>query len=279
MRAGPLSNTKVISLLNQYFVPVYTVNEEYSDKGSAPPEEKAERSRIFKEGYAAKMSVGTVHVYILGPDGHLIDTMHVAQAAKVENLVALLEKNVAKLQVVKGEPVVAPVNQSQCPVGETGSLALHLAARSLDGKGAWNEFPVEDWITMSSVEAKKFLPAADAISVGSSWEIPPELATMLLTHFYPATENNDVSKNVFERRSLKATVVSLGSDGARARLTGEMKMAHSFYHKDDGRVVEATVIGYMDFNPAEKRVTSVELVTDQATYGGGKFAVAVRSVH
>jgi hypothetical protein len=101
---------------------------------------------------------------------------------------------------------------------------------------------------------------------------------MLLTHFYPATENNDVSKNVFERRSLKATVVSLGSDGAQARLTGEMKMAHSFYHKDDGRVVEATVIGYMDFNPLEKRVTSIQLVTDQATYGGGKFAVAVRSV-
>ena len=30
MRAGPLSNSKVIALLNRCFVPVYTVNEEYA---------------------------------------------------------------------------------------------------------------------------------------------------------------------------------------------------------------------------------------------------------
>jgi hypothetical protein len=82
MRAGPLSNTKVIELLNGYFVPVYAVNEDYATKGSAPLEEKAERDRIFQEGHALKLSVGSVHVYVLRPDGRLLDSMHVATATR-----------------------------------------------------------------------------------------------------------------------------------------------------------------------------------------------------
>ena len=276
MRAGPLSNQKVISLLNEYFVPVYTVNEDYSEKGSAPPEEKTERNRIFAEGHAAKLSVGSVHVYILGPDGKLRDSAHVAQAAKSEHLIALLEKNVAELKVPKGKPVVAPVAQSQCPPSPPGAIALHLSARSLDGRGAWSEFPAEDWIVLSSEESKQLLPGNEAVRIGTTWEIPRETATKILTHFYPATENNDVSKNVFEKQSLKGTVISMENGKARARLTGEMKMAHSFYHKPDGNMVAATVIGFLDFVPGKGVVDGFQLVTDEATYNGGKFAVAVR---
>src|SRR6185503_20369893 len=111
MRAGPLSNSKIIELLNRSFVPVYTVNEEYARNGSAPPEEKAERERIFKEGYEHKWSVGTVHVYVLRPDGHLFGTLHVAEAARVEKLLGLLEKAVADLKPTSGHPVVPPAPQ------------------------------------------------------------------------------------------------------------------------------------------------------------------------
>src|SRR5713101_6193926 len=82
MRAGPLSNGKVIALLNRSFVPVYAVNEDYAPKGPASAEEKTERERIFKEGYEHHWSVGTVHVYVLRPDGHLFGTLHVAEAAR-----------------------------------------------------------------------------------------------------------------------------------------------------------------------------------------------------
>src|SRR6267143_357481 len=98
MRAGPLSNSKVIELLNRFFVPVYTVNEEYTSKGSAPAEDKAERERIFREGYEHHWSVGTVHVYVLRPDGHLFGTLHVAEAARTKTLLGLLEKAVAELK-------------------------------------------------------------------------------------------------------------------------------------------------------------------------------------
>src|SRR5215510_2352212 len=103
MRAGPLSNSRIIALLNSSFVPVYVVNEDYSRKGSAPAEEKTELDRVFKEGYAQKSSVGSVHVYVLRPDGQFFDSMHVAQAANSEKLLALLNKAVVELKPVTGK--------------------------------------------------------------------------------------------------------------------------------------------------------------------------------
>ena len=148
MRAGPLSNTQVISLLNRYFVPVYAANEDYREAGTQPAEEKAEYNRIFKEAHAAKLSVGTVHVYVLSPGGHPIDSLHVATAAKTDRLIDLLERTVEKLNVREGKAVVALATQSAPPSYTSDSLVLHLTSRSLDGRGAWSDFPVEDWIVL-----------------------------------------------------------------------------------------------------------------------------------
>lgn len=277
MRAGPLSNTEVIGLLNSSFVPVYTVNEDYAKAGHAPAEEKAEREKIFQEGYAQKRSVGTVHVYVLRPDGHLFDSLHVAQASKSERLLALLRRAVTELKPAAGQPVVPPTPQSRQPKCEGGSVLLHLTARSLDGRGAWSEFPVENWITLEPAEAKRFF-ALESFSAGATWAVDQSVATKILTHFYPATENNDVSRNKFERQTLRATIVSLSQGTARARLDGAMKMEHSFYGKPDGKFVEASLVGFVDFDPATREIRLLRLVTDEASYGGGKFAIAVRSV-
>src|SRR5438046_1342124 len=69
MRASSLSNDKVINLLNHFFVPVYLSNEDFAKGGCAPAEEKKELQRIFRETLDAKRSAGTVHVYLLAPDG------------------------------------------------------------------------------------------------------------------------------------------------------------------------------------------------------------------
>lgn len=278
MRAGPLSNKKVIDLLNAYFVPVYTVNEEYGRLGLAPREEKEARERIFKAGHAAKKSVGTVHVYVLKPSGDFLDSMHVAEAAKSKKLIEMLERSISELRIAAGTPVVKPEPQSQQPACEEGSLTLHLTARSLDGKGAWSDFPVENWIVFSPAEQRELLGRRDRVKAGEAWTIPAELSRKLLTHFYPATENNDVSKNKFLEQQLDATVVSANGAGARARVTGSFRMEHSFYHKPDGKISEGTVVGYIDFAPKSATIESVQLVTDKASYGGGTFAIAVRSV-
>ena len=79
MRAVSLSNKQVISLLNRYFVNVFVSNEDFTEKGSATAEEKVQLRRIFSEGYAAKLPVGTVHAYILKPDGHLLNSQRCRQ--------------------------------------------------------------------------------------------------------------------------------------------------------------------------------------------------------
>ncbi|HKS37023.1 MAG TPA: hypothetical protein VJW76_07530 [Verrucomicrobiae bacterium] len=275
MRAGPLSNSKVISLLNRYFVPVYATNEDYRENGAAPREEKAEYNRVFKESHAAKLSTGTVHVYILNPEGHPIDSLHVASASKTGHLVEVLEGAIRKLGAREGQAVVPPAAQCARPSCEAGSLTFHLTARSLDGRGAWSEFPVENWIVLGQNEWKKLLPTLE-VRAGAAWEVDRDVANRFLTHFYPATENNDVSKNHLEQISLKATVVSIEGGVARARLDGELRMRHSFYHKEDGKIVEATVVGFMDFDSKRPALRSLNLVTDKATYGGGSFGIAMR---
>ena len=87
-----------------------------------------------------------------------------------------------------------------------------------------------------------------------------------------------MAKNKFERQSWRGTVISVRDGVARARLEGEMKMEHWFYHKPDGKYVEATVVGYVDFKPTTKEIRSLRLVTDEATYGGGKFGIAVQTM-
>ena len=108
MRAVSLSNTEVIGLLNRFFIPVYLSNEDYARGGAAPPAEKAELDRVRREGHAAKLSVGSVHAYILAPDGRLLDSLHTAQAANAGKLIAMLERNVRALGTQGGPPVAAP---------------------------------------------------------------------------------------------------------------------------------------------------------------------------
>src|SRR2546426_838976 len=68
MRAGPLSERRVIDLLNRNFVCVYTATEDYVGEGKAPVDERGELQRIRQEGRAKKLSVGTVHAFVLTPE-------------------------------------------------------------------------------------------------------------------------------------------------------------------------------------------------------------------
>ena len=232
---------------------------------------------FLKQGHAAKKSVGSVHVYILNPEGNLIDSMHVAEAAKTKQLTTLLEKTVADLKVRPGAPVVKPRPQSSRPECDTDSLVLHLTSRSIDGRGAWTDFPVENWIILSAAEQRLLLPE-NAARVGFSWTPDAEVLKKLLTHFYPATENNDVSKNRFEQLSTSATLTEIGNNSARVRLNGRFRFTHSFYHRDDGKAVEGEVVGFIDFLPSERKVSRLLMTTRDASYNGGKFAIALQSV-
>lgn len=96
----------------------------------------------------------------------------------------MLRRNAEALGAPKGEPVVEPVVQSTRPESSgDGSLTLHLTARA-EGTDpintGWHGFPSENWIVLSKEEVAWFLPP-DASA--RSWEIDPEVATTILTHF------------------------------------------------------------------------------------------------
>jgi hypothetical protein len=288
MRAGPLSRTNVIETLNRYFVPVYTSNEEYRDNGdehgSAPPEERAAYQKIYLAALKKKLSTGTVHAYVLTPDGDPIDSLHVADAATGDKLLDMLRRTVRKLGTKPGDTLVPPKEQSACPVNlDDKTLVLHLTARAEGtnpSDNSWHAYPSEDWIVLDEADQRALLPPAGrpAAEAGASWDIPRDVATKVLTHFYPQTENNDVGKNRIDRITLKATVVSVNEGVTRARLDGDLRMQHPFYHKETPDMVDAAVVGYIEFRPGQGRVKSFKLATDRATYMKRNFDVGVRSV-
>jgi hypothetical protein len=274
MRTGPFSSLDVIERLNKSFVPVFAVNEDYRAEGVVPREEKAEYQRIYREALARKFSAGTVHVYVLDPKGAVVGTRHVADAAKTKNLIAFLDEVTRSLGVTPGATLVAPKPQSAPPKAPPGSLVLHLAARGLGGGGSWDG-AAENWVVYSPDEARKLLP--NRAQPGTAWELDRALAARLLTHVYPVTENNDPAKNEIIEQSLKATVLDVKDGVVTARLDGRLVMRHDFYHKPDGKTVMTKLLGYVEFEPATGKARTLRLVTDGATYGGGKFGVAVRS--
>src|SRR5262249_54051232 len=158
MRTGPFSSPEVISRLNRSFVPVYAVNEDYRAGGAAPEAERAEYRRVYREALAKKFSAGTVHVYVLSPEGEGVGSRHVADAARTQKLVAFLDEVTEKLGPTGGNPLAEPKAQSAPPPHTAGSLVLHLAARGLGGGGSWDGI-AENWVVYTPGEAKKLLPA------------------------------------------------------------------------------------------------------------------------
>lgn len=280
MRAGPLSDSRVISLLNRAFVPVYTSNDDYQKNGAAPPEERAELQRIIRESLEAKLGTGDVHVFILGPDGRALDGLGIGSATQTPKLIAALERTAARLGTVSGGPVVQPAPQSAPPPAEPESLVLHVTSRGAN-RGSWREFPAENWLVLPRGRWTKLLPPG-RVEPGLSWEIDPRVTGYLLTHFYPQAEDthvHDLERNRIDRQSLRATVVAVEGAVARLRLEGSLRMKRPFYPgRDDANFVEVTVIGYAEVEPGAPRLRSLGLVTDQATYGAERFAVAVRSI-
>lgn len=293
MRASSLSNDKVINLLNHFFVPVFLSNEDFRKGGCAPADERKELQRIYREALDAKRSAGSVHVYLLGPDGIGLDSMHVASAYKVEKLVPMLEGAVAQYKLSAAQTLFPPGPQSRHPKCAPDALVLHLVARNVIKQGdeivptksklgetrsaGWGSYPSEDWIIFSKDDAAKMLPRGN-VQQGTTWKLDADLVSRFLTHFYPTTENNDVQKNKIQKQELSGKVVALKDGVARAELTGHLTMEHWFYHKADGNVVDTRLAGYLDFEPATGRVRALRLITEDATYSRRPFGVVLRSV-
>jgi hypothetical protein len=317
MRASSLSNPAIIDLLNTSFVPVLVDGVYLNQNEASDADEKAAYRSVFQKFFQANkelskiglptFSTGSVHAYVLSADGSAVDSLHVADAARPEQLLKMLEKAKERLKVTAGKPLGKIAPQSAPPKAEADALILHLTARYLTPKGhanarkdvdddlvplkaaglgkqgGWHSLPSEDWIVLPRAEWSKLLPAEKA-ALGKSWDIDPKVAAKILVRFYPTTELNDLAKNRIDQQSLKATIIALEAGTASARLEGSLKMKHAFYpNRDDNNFVDAAFVGIMEFDVADKKLKSLRLVTEKASYGGNvngthPFGVAVRSL-
>ena len=87
-----------------------------------------------------------------------------------------------------------------------------------------------------------------------------------------------MTKNRIEEQELTARIVARQGDTLLARLDGRLRMMHPFYPKSDDRWVEATISGFLEFEPDSRRIRGLQLATPAATYGKDHFGVAVRSI-
>ena len=275
MRAGPLSDNKVIELLNRAFVCVYTVNEDYTGKNACVAvDERKELQRIRQEGHQKKLSVGTVHAYVLTPDGHTYDSRHVASAARTAQTLAMLEQAVAHFKPKEGAPVVKPEPQSKPPKAPDGAVVLHLVSRG-DDRGSWGEFPGENWIVLTREEWMKLLP--EGAKVGEKWQLDTDVTAKVLTYFYPQTENNRTPTSRIEKQQLTAKVLSSKDGVLTARIDGAMRMQHVFYPgRKDAQPVEASIVGVL--RVTRNKGIDLQLATTQAVHGKRPFKVAVRTL-
>jgi hypothetical protein len=275
MRAGPLSEGSVIDMLNSSFVCVYVNNGDYSGaEGSVAADERKELARIREEALEKKLSVGTVHAYVLTPDGHAFDSLHVAEAAKPGKTFSMLERAVEHFRPKPGEPVIPPTAQSSPPPASADSLVLHLVSRSWS-RGSWGDIPAENWIVLRPEQWSKLLPARP-IEPGHSWEIDRDVSARVLTYFYPQTENNHADIGRIQNASLTAKVLAIENGSVTARVDGFVEMQHVFYPgHNDPRPLRADIVGVLLLRPAGP--PSLKLVTTSADYGGQPFDVAVES--
>jgi hypothetical protein len=233
--------------------------------------------------------VGSVHAYVLGPDGSVRDSLHTAQAAKADVMLAMLERSARDLNVVAGAPVVNPTPQPPPPCAPS-EMQLSLTARYLEKRGDglapvqtdsgdWSSLPSQDWISLTPEDRRKLVPTGN-LRPGREWTMDDAVANKLLVHFYPPTENWEVDNNAIHESRLDAHVESVAGGTARIGLIGKLKMDHWFYHKPDGRYVEADIVGYADVEQKSGRILKFNLVTERAAYRGAgqelPFGVAVR---
>jgi hypothetical protein len=287
MRAGPLSDDKVINLLNGSFIPVYAPYTSEETQSVVSTEEEKEIQRIWREGLEKKLGYGMVHVYLLEPGtGNVFSSLGVVKASVTNNLLELLGTAVEKFKVKEGKPIVKPGRQVFPSKVSPDALLLHLTARDLGTLkpvltvsqprdcmlGGWKDFASENSIVLEKAEWMKLTPPANQ----KAWTLDQEVVSKFLIYFYPQVEANVVANHRVNDAALKASIVSSDKDNVRIRLDGTLKMKR--VQEPDAIFVDAPLTGYIDYDPVKRRIKTFRLMTETGKCGGRTFGVALRSV-
>jgi hypothetical protein len=137
-------------------------------------------------------------------------------------------------------------------------------------RGSFHEYPAEDWIVLSKAEGEAFRIGGD---------LDPALARRVLATFHPldmSVGETPDARNRFEEATLRVTFISR----TMARLEGRLRMARSFTQIENpqDRPIRASLRGYLELDPEDRRILSLRMITEDATFGSERFGIALRSV-
>ena len=259
-------------------MPVTSSNEEADDGGTGSPAEKGERKRIYLDFYRKKLPLGDVNVYIVGPDGTSVAGLDINSANDPSKMTAFLTQVAAQLHTEPGPPAIKPHPQSIAPASAADSMILHLVSRSLAG-GSWHEFPAENWIVLSRSEWSQMLPAG-AVAPNVSWEVPRPVALKLAEWVYPQNEEKtQANRSRVDVAAFRMTVVAVEGGLARARIDGKVRLNHTFYPGTQNEdYADSEILGFVDFDVAQRSVQRLRMVTTKANYEGIGFRASMVSM-
>jgi hypothetical protein len=286
MRASSFSNADVIGLVSQYFVPVWTSNDDYA-RSKKQPAEAEELLRVKRLAAGKGLVAGNVNVYLLDTDGGVIDTMGVGKAMEAENLLPWLRKFVADKGLKSRSPQAVqasarptlPVPGPQTP----GGLVLHVWTRYLPPNEV-EKGNTDDFVEVTAAEQAGLAPPANG-KPGATWEVPRATAEKIASFFYPAVCHYDAHASKVRSASLTATLTSETPQEVQVALRGSVELDHSRDGNIDGRVT-APILGLVRYDPGRKAVASLQLLSEKAEYvwhwegrpSTSKIAVVVESV-
>lgn len=271
MRAGPLSDDRIIKILNSSFVPYYVTFQDYvAGINGVSKEESAEFNRIMAEFAKTNFSRGTVHVYVFTAGLAPLGTLHVAESAKIDVLLPFLNNVVSKLHVAAAPPSFTPRPQSAPPAAPKDSLVLHVFIRGLT---LVTEFPHEDWVVLTPPEVQRLLPPPSA-AAGTQWPLDHAASSKFGERLHPTLEwlvadPEGRYKTRIDNLDIQATMLPPTGEGVSiAKLEGKIQMFRPAYGYEPAKSnVRANLTGYMKFK--DRRVLSFELIVKDAFYGDG----------
>ncbi len=264
MRTSSFSNAEVVSTVSQYFVPVWLSNDDYG-QAKKPQAERDELTRIKQITTKKKLVNGDVNVFLVDPEGDVIDTLIVAKAMEPQNLLPLLKKVVTEKGLKNRDP--ASVTASAAPSvavpasTQPGGILLHVFTRYLPPGEQGN---TDDFVELTTEDYSSLVPRAEA-KVGDVWDIAKAVTDKVFPFCFPAVCHYDAKASKIKDANLKATVTAVTSSEVQITLTGNLDMDHSRDGNIDGRVT-AKLLGLVRYDTTKKSITSIQIASQDAEY-------------
>ena len=275
MRMGPFANNQVINYLNKFYVPVFVSNEDYQ-AGKFGEENHKLLFSVWDQAKKKKLPMGTVHAYLLTPDGKIYNSMHVMHAARLDVFFRFITSAIGGMKTAGGETLVQPAPTFVPPSVEDDEILLHAASQY----GNRSHLAAEDWIVLSKEEWTQFVPPEKTDSDGA-WSISEEVAQKIMIHLYPyaADWNNDLEQITRAEIKLYPLTAETSETKATYSVKGIVQMTRN---RQAGRLpepVSAQLLGLVTVQSDAKEVKpKFVLSTGDAFYGREPFSSLLRSV-